>query len=158
MKKLLFIFMPLFLSIQVRAYDVEFGGIYYNIITKGNVAEVTSGDNKYSGNVVIPEMISYEGNDYSVSSIGKESFYYCTELTSVIIPNSVISIGSGAFDHCSMLTSIIIPNSVVSISSGAFNGCIGLTSIDIPNSVTSLGEYNQEIKGETNVEIISVIA
>lgn len=71
--------MPLFLSIQVRAYDVEFGGIYYNIITKGNVAEVTSGDNKYSGNVVIPEMISYEGNDYSVSSIGKESFYYCTE-------------------------------------------------------------------------------
>ena len=28
----------------------------------------------------------------------------------------------------------------------------------IPNSVTRIGEYNQEIKGETNVEIIPVSA
>ena len=39
-----------------------------------------------------------------------------------------------------------------------YRECSGLTSLTIPNSVTSIGEYNQEIKGETNVEIISVIA
>ena len=30
--------------------------------------------------------------------------------------------------------------------------------VNIGEGVTSIGEYNQEIKGETNVEIISVIA
>jgi len=32
------------------------------------------------------------------------------------------------------------------------------SAVDIPNNVTNIGEYNQEIKGETNVEIIPVIA
>lgn len=47
---------------------------------------------------------------------------------------------------------------VTRIGENAFNNCTGLTSISIPASVTFTGEYNQEIKGETNVEIISVIA
>ena len=45
-----------------------------------------------------------------------------------------------------------------SIGESAFFGCTILTSVTIPNSVTSIGEYNQEIKGETNVEIIPVSA
>ena len=48
--------------------------------------------------------------------------------------------------------------SVTSIGEDAFFNCSGLPSITIPNSVTTIGEYNQEIKGETNVEIIPVIA
>ena len=64
-----------------------------------------------------------------------------TEITNLIIPNSVTSIGNYAFDGCSGLTSVTIPNSVTSIGEEAFLGCSGLTSVTIPNSVTSIGYY-----------------
>ena len=55
---------------------------------------------KYSGNVVIPESVTYDGNTYSVTSIGSNAFYECTGLTSITIPNSVTSIGDDAFYDC----------------------------------------------------------
>ena len=94
----------------------------------------------------------------SVTNIGNEAFYNCSGLTSITIPNSVTSIGDYAFENCTGLTSMTIGNSVKSIGDKAFAYCYGLPSITIPKSVTSIGEYNQGIKGETNVEIIPVIA
>ena len=60
----------------------------------------------------------------------------------------------------SSIQSIIIGSGVTHIGEYAFFGCnnASLTWIALPASVTSIGEYNQEIKGETNVEIIPVIA
>jgi len=75
----------------------------------------------------------------SVTSIGNEAFNWCSGLTSVTIPNSVTSIGNYAFNGCSSLTFVIIPNSVTTIGNNAFSGCSGLTSINIPSSVTSIG-------------------
>lgn len=124
---------------MASADAVEVNGIYYNIITKGNVAEVTCNPNKYIGSVVIPESISYDGTSYPIASIGSEAFYGCTGLISVSIPNSVTNIGSAAFAHCTGLTSVSIPNSVINIGDDAFLRCSGLTSISIPNSVTSIG-------------------
>jgi hypothetical protein len=95
----------------------------------------------YSGNVVIPSSVKYDGKTYSVTSIGIGAFSDCSGLTSVTIPNSVTSIGESAFTFCKGLTSITIPNSVTSIGNYAFFDCIGLTSVTIPNSVTSLGEF-----------------
>ena len=76
----------------------------------------------------------------SVTSIGQSAFSGCTGLTSVIIPNSVTSIGQSVFSGCSGLTSVTIPNSVTSIEQSAFSGCSGLTSVIIPNSVNSIGQ------------------
>jgi len=76
----------------------------------------------------------------SVTSIGNNTFFGCTGLTSITIPNSVTSIGQGAFSGCSGLTSITIPSSVTDIEQSAFYNCTGLTSIDIPSSVTSIGQ------------------
>ncbi|MBQ5971206.1 MAG: leucine-rich repeat domain-containing protein [Prevotella sp.] len=75
----------------------------------------------------------------SVASIGGRAFSGCSGLTSVTIPNSVTSIGGGAFYHCRGFTDISIPNSVTTIGGGAFYDCTSLISINIPNSVTSIG-------------------
>ena len=97
-------------------------------------------NSNYSGSIVIPESIDYNGKTYYVTSIGESAFYCCWYLTSVDIPNGVTSIGEYAFTGCHNLTSIKIPNSVKSIGKFAFSST-GLTSFTIPNNVTSIGNY-----------------
>ena len=99
-----------------------------------------NGVNEYSGEVVIPESVIYEGNTYNVTSIDNYAFALCSGLTSVTIPNSVTSIGVYAFAMCSGLTSITIPHSVTSIYNGAFQNCIGLTSITFGYGLTFIGQ------------------
>ena len=145
--KHLFTALLLLCSLTATAQNFEIDGIYYNITYDTNkTVEVTykgnhydSYSNEYTGNVVIPESVTYYGNTYSVTSIGYEAFYGCSGLTSITIPNSVTSIGNSAFSGCSGLTSITIPNSITSIGYCAFEDCTGITSIEIPNSVKSIG-------------------
>ena len=129
-----------FIPIAMMALDkVEVDGIYYNINTTDNTASVTHDGNKYTGEVVIPATIVYDGVTYDVTEIGNSAFYKCTDMTSITIPISVTSIGYDAFAGCKNLTSVNIPNRVTTIGSAAFAGCTGLTSINIPNSVTTFG-------------------
>ena len=159
-------------SISASAHDFEVDGIYYNVTSEADkTVEVTfkgesydSYSDEYSGSIIIPESVTYNGATYSVTRIGSSAFYRCSGLTSVeipnsvesigdyytflgcsgltsvVIPNSVTNIGNQTFAHCSGLTSVEIPNSVTSIGFGAFVGCSGLTSVEIPNSVTNIGD------------------
>ena len=67
------------------------------------------------------------------------SFSYCTQLTSITIPDGVIGIGSSTFSNCSGLTSITIPDSVTSIGSDMFYNCTSLTSVKLPDGITDIG-------------------
>ena len=96
------------LPLYALADAVEINGIYYNLIEKGKVAEVTKHPNKYTGDVVIPEKVTYNDVEYSVGAIGNSAFYGCSGLTSITIPNSVTSIGSAAFFDTKNLTSVFI--------------------------------------------------
>lgn len=123
------------------AYNVEVDGIYYDLDTAKKTATVEKNRaNQYSGTIVIPEAISYNGTKYIVTSIGLHAFSECTGLTSVTIPNSVTSIGDYAFSNCKVLKSIIIPNSVVYIGSNAFGNCSKLASVTIGSSVVTIGD------------------
>ena len=108
------------------------------------------GDDAFDGcsglkKVIVPDIAAWCNISFG-SGYGNPLYYAKhifsdenTEITDLVIPNSVTSIGSIAFWYCSGLTSITIPYSVTSISDCAFFGCSGLTSVTIPNSVTSIG-------------------
>ena len=137
MKKLFTIFLfsllPLMASAYVPdgysiAYDVMINGLYFNLNSNGETktAEVTYQaidiyGNTFSdctGDIIIPESVTYEGITYSVTSIGERAFWNCDRLTSVAIPNSVTSIGDFVF-----------------------SGNCGISSFTIPDNVTSIGQY-----------------
>ena len=138
-------------GITAYAHDFEVANsdgktIYYVINDDGTSVSVSfrgsnysSYSNRYVGDIVIPESVTYNETTYSVTSIGIRAFYNCYSLTSITIPNSVTSIGNSAFTS-SGLTSVTIPNNVTDIGNYAFSGS-GLTSVIIPNSVTSIGDY-----------------
>ena len=125
MKKTLLLFTLLLTSLSSYAYNACIDGIYYNFSgSNASVTYETTSFNSYTGDVVIPEAVTYNGTTYSVTSIGIYAFCGCKGLTSVTIGNSVTSIDYDAFYNCSGLTSVTIPESVTSIGDGAFYGCI----------------------------------
>ncbi len=76
----------------------------------------------------------------TIESIGEYAFYYCSSLTDIIIPDSVREIGYNAFGYCSSLTDIIIPDSVREIGYNAFVSCSSLERITLPIIGTTHGD------------------
>lgn len=99
----------------------------------------------YKGYIEIPETVTYQGKTYRVTSIGEDAFYYCSDLTSIVLPESVTSIGHRAFCGCSSLAGIRIPSNVTFIDNLAFSRCYSL-QYSTYNNVSYLGnEYNPYI-------------
>lgn len=73
--------------------------------------------------------------DGTITAIGQDAFTYRTDLTSVILPESVTSIESNAFNFCSALINVEFPTNLKHIGSFAFSGCTALVDLRIPDSV-----------------------
>ena len=115
--------------------------IWYDFDSSTKTASVTSLD--YSTReVVIPSTVTYESEEYNVTSIGVFAFERCSsDLISVTIPDGVTTIGDWAFGFCRYLTSIMIPESVTEIGESAFEDCRSLRSVTIPSGVTTIGDW-----------------
>ena len=200
-KKLMTLLLALVLPVIVVAipqdydnYEFTVDGIYYKIVNdtavvtfKGYYSSTYWGG--YSGDVIIPTTVIYEGMTYPVTIIDHDAFAHCTGLTSITIPESITKIGSGAFYDCGGLTRVnitdieawckidmcclnplvyahhlylngtevtdlIIPESITKIGNYAFEGCSGLTSVTIPNTVTSIGDNAfEDCSGLTSIII-----
>lgn len=64
-------------------------------------------------------------------AILSDAFYYCRELTSVTISDTIRAIGSRVFYGCSKLPMLSIPASVEFIDYGIAQGCSSMTKIEV---------------------------
>lgn len=131
----------LFVSAKVYSYDFEVGGIYYGYNSNTQTAYVTNDytkDFSYSGNIIIPNTVTYNGRQLVVAEIGEKAFLNCKNLHTVSLPNSIITIGDEAFKACEGIVSLSLPNSIKSIGLGAFSDCTGLKSIELPNELVRI--------------------
>lgn len=153
----------MFFSITASAYDFEVDGIYYNIVSATQLTCcVTSGENKYVGDLVIPSTVNYRNKVLRVRSIAVYAFDNCSNLTSITIPRSVDSIKGLAFSGCTGLKKNVFEDgeSILelgdNIYTGLFNDCpietlyIGRNlHYDISPSNTCPFSKNKSIKNVT---------
>lgn len=157
MKQAIFTFLFVFLPILASADPVEIDGIYYNLENEAKTAEVTKmPSGYYSGDIVIPEKVTYDGVEYIVTCIGYRAFFHCSDMTSVALPNSVTIILNQAFYGCQGITSITIPNNVERIEQSTFNGCTNLNSVSLPGNLLYIGsESFRNCKSLISIDIPS---
>ena len=72
-----------------------------------------------------------------ITTVKDRLFYYCTNLTTVNIPECT-SIGNNAFNSCTRLTTIDLPE-CTSIGDYAFSYCTNLTTVNLPECA-SIGD------------------
>ena len=141
-------------------------GITYEFITKAKLATVV--ENGIIGDVVIPEIVEYDGVAYSVTAIGEYAFLPYIPITSVTIPSSVTTIGEYAFSDCFDFTAVHISdlsawcnidfgNEYANPLSYAHNLCLNgnlVTDLVIPDDVTEIKPY--AFKSCSNLKSVTI--
>ena len=127
-------------NLLAQTYTV--GNLVYTFNNEGVTLYSHVNGSSASGEIIIPESVSINGNNYAVTAIADLAFYDCYSLNgALIIPNTVKTIGDYSFHDC-QFTSLTLSNTLLSIGNGAFSNCHLLNgTLTIPESVTYIGEY-----------------
>ncbi len=89
----------------------------------------------------IPQTITVDGCEYTVTSISAKAFYKYSKLKTITIPKYVMTIGNNAFNKCTSLKKITLPKYVKSIGKKTFYGCKNLKKVTIKSTqLTSIGK------------------
>lgn len=124
------------LPLLAIAETVEIDGIMYNL--SDGYAEVVRNPNGYSGDIVIPDEVSYGGRSYIIKSIeGHSAFKESGPVQTGIV------VHEAAFENCTDLISVTIGDNVETIGAGAFSGCSGLRTVSFgKNTKTIFQKYS----------------
>lgn len=150
------------LLFPISAYAADnyivLGGFAFDINSEGN-AVIHSYDNR-SAQVTIPEKLmgadvtgiddyAFFGDSKTTSvsfsnatnlkHIGINSFYGCSGLTQISIPDNIESLGFGAFQNCNGLKDLSLGYGISDIPDQCFYGCSALEQVALPHSVTTIG-------------------
>lgn len=94
-----------------------------------------------SGRVVIPESVTVDGRSYRVTGLGIGLFNGNTEVTEIILPDTIKYLGDSVCNQCTNLRSISMQDGVVYIGEAAFQCCYALENIEIPDTVEYIGDF-----------------
>ena len=153
MKKLLTLFLALTGVLAVNA-SVIIDNISYTEDETNWTAEVSM-CNK-TGDIEIPETISFDNKTFTVTSVNGGAFYEKTGITSVVLPNTVTLIWPQAFANCADLKSVTLGDGLEQIQSGTFSNCTALREITIPANVYTIEEH--AFDGCTNLETVTLLS
>ena len=114
------------------------GILSYHYNNKTKEATITRGNYEGLTEVVIPESVVINGENYCVTAIGSSAFNH-SSLQSLTIPASIRKIGSGAFYWNNQLEELNLTEGLEIIEEGAFEDCTSLEEVRIPSTVIMIG-------------------
>lgn len=124
-----------------KTYDIN--GILYSVVdeSKGTAMVYEAKDNEtLSGDIVIPEKVTLDGKEYTVTEIDGTAFKDCTKITSMTLPSTLTEIGGQAFNGCRAMKSCNLQDTkITALNTSMFLYCNSLETITIPATVTSYG-------------------
>ena len=147
-KQLLFLFFALLALCASAAPNDVFSvdDITYSVILdsyggKHGIVAVkslsTQGKNKSMLNLVIPGVVSYNGNKYKVGVINYDAFKGQSNIMRVYIRYNVTRIAQSAFENCANLSTVYMPSSLTNVGYRAFGGCVTLRTVFYANPTPS---------------------
>ncbi|MBR6282999.1 MAG: leucine-rich repeat protein [Muribaculaceae bacterium] len=101
-------------------------------VARYTINKTTHDTTWYAGDIVIPEIVTYNGVDYTVVATAANAFLDCKNLYSLVLPETCVTIGRQSFKNCTALTESPIPNTATTIGTGALAGCTGLEEFRVP--------------------------
>lgn len=81
---------------------------------------------KNVGDIAVPETITVEGVDYTVTELSEKAFDEA-DITSLALPSSIKKLGYWSISFCTELKKVNVPASVEEIAEGTFGFCVGIT-------------------------------
>ena len=154
MRKQLLLFVMMLLPLVASADAIDIDGVYYNLNTDAKTAEVAKNPSKYSGWVIIPSSVKYEGTDYAVTGIGDNAFSRCSDLFCVVIGKNVKTIASNAFSRGKLTSVWALMETPPAIANSTFSANTKAT-LHVPAS--SLAAYrNADIWNTSFVDIVAM--
>lgn len=123
--------------------------LYYSINSDGMTVTVTKGPSAYDADIVsIPETVEWNGNTYTVTTIGYQAFE-SSDLGIVLMANTIIEVQDYAFKS-SGVDSVRFSTNLKTIGDYAFNGAEQLTSVVLHEGLESIGAYAFQTGGYYN--------
>lgn len=122
-------------------YDTESYNSKINYTSDGFIFYVDEdiyllGNTKINSELELPE--SYLGKEYTINC---GAFINQTQLTRVVIPDTIKFVGDSAFENCKNLMYLVIGKNIETIGYKSFYNCVNLRSIVLPKSLKFIGEY-----------------
>jgi len=143
--------MAQFVCLTAMAVGAEIGGLWYDLVSEVKEAKVIPYKNniKYSGDVVIPETVDFEGAKYGVTSIGEGAFCACSGLRDVYcyalnVPNT----DSSAFNSSPIAEATLhVPISAIEEykTTAPWSGFGNVVAIIIEGDVDGIGSLTPAI-------------
>lgn len=134
------------ICLTAGAQNFSYNGLNYSVFSSDlKTAEVA--DNAHttalSGIISIPSNVECNGVTYSVVSIAGDAFIEDSQITKIIVPETVTSIGGGSFAYCSKLETLDLGEKVSDIGADLFTGLSSLKEVicrnPTPPSVSNWG-------------------
>lgn len=139
--------------LSIMALSAVFGASAANTVIdgleytfKGSEATVAKPSTPYSGDLVIPATVEYNGTTYNVSALNASAFKGTatqpnTTITSITFAENspITTLGRGQFNYCTAMTKLVLPKGITKVTQDTWSGCSALEELEIPGGITKLG-------------------